>query len=254
MKKIIFLLILGLLSLTVIFNRQQFFPNPAPLKNSPAAPDYLIVLVGDSMTEALGNSTELRNFMKDYYPNKTFDFLNYGFGSTNILSLPNRLINWTEYGRAFQPILDINFKLIIIESFAYNPLSQYPLAEGLQKQTETLDQVVKLIKKRKPTAKIAFLATISPNSKRYGQGSVDLSPTQRQQWSGERVAYLKNHIHYANSHQIPLINVFEKSLDSLGDGNLEYIEKKTYIHPSPSGIIFISREIADFIYQNKLLD
>ena len=216
-------------------------------------PDFLVVLVGDSMTEYLGNSDELRVFMSEYYPGKTFDFLNYGFGSTNILSLPDRLTNWTEHGRAYKPILDIPFNLIIIESFGHNPLSEYSLAEGLKKQDETLDKVVEMIRNKKPEAKIVFLATISPNKKVYAGHLVDLTPETRVIWANERVSYIKNHIEYADSHNIPLINVFEKSLDLSGDGNLKYIEDHNYIHPSPTGIIFISREIADFIYKKNLL-
>ena len=216
-------------------------------------PDFLVVLAGDSMTEYLGNSDELRVFMSEYYPGKTFDFLNYGFGSTNILSLPDRLTGWTEHGRPFKPILDIPFNMIIIESFGHNPLSEFPLEEGLKKQNETLDKVIELIKSKKPDAEIVFLATLSPNKKVYAGHLVDLSPEERVKWADERVAYIKNHIEYANSRSIPLINVYEKSLDVDGNGNLKYIEDKNYIHPSPTGIIFISREIADFIYENKLL-
>ena len=92
--------------------------------------DYTIVLVGDSMTEVLGNSDELRKYLDEYYPNKTFEVLNYGFGSTNILSLPQRLTEKTFHGREFRPITDIDFDLIIIESFGHNPLSDLPLKEG----------------------------------------------------------------------------------------------------------------------------
>lgn len=205
------------------------------------------------MTEALGNSFEIREYLFKAYPEKTLDIYNYGFGSTNILSVPERLTSWTKYGRDFQPILDIDFDLILIESFGFNPLSEYTLEDGLKKQTETLDKIVSLIKEKRPTVKIVFVATISPNSQKYGVGLVHLSPEERKQWTKERVAYIKNHIEYARSRHIPLINIFEKSLDELGDGNLKYIESQTYIHPSPEGIIFISQEIADFIYQNNLL-
>ena len=40
----------------------------------------------------------------------------------------------------------------------------------------------------------------------------NLSPEQRKEWANERTAYIKNHIEYARSHNIPLINIFEKSL------------------------------------------
>ena len=218
-------------------------------------PDYLIILVGDSMTEYIGNSTEMRQYLGEYYPGKTFDVYNYGFGSTNILSIPYRLTQWSNRDRPYQPILDINdADLIILESMGHNPLSQFPLEEGLRKQTQALEEIVKLIKERRPDTKIVFLTTISPNSKTYAHNVVELSDENRQIWVKERVAYIKNHAKFAKDNNIPLIDVFTKSLDKNGDGNLTYIEDKNYIHPSPKGILLLQREIADFIYNNHLLD
>lgn len=216
--------------------------------------DYTLVLVGDSMTEALGNSDELKANLKNYYPGKTFEVLNYGFGSTNILSAAQRLEEETYYGRAFRPILDIAFDLILIESFGHNPLSEYPLQEGLVKQTEALDQIVTAIKKTHPQAKIVFVVTIAPNKENYARGINDLTPEKRALWSEERIRYIKNHIDYARSHQIPLINIFEKSLDQNQNGKLEYISNTDFIHPSPTGVYFISEEIAKFISENKILN
>lgn len=216
--------------------------------------DYTIILLGDSMTEKLGNSDEIRAYLKKDYPNKTFEILNYGFGSTNILSVQERLQKETFYGRSFRPILEIAFDLILIESFGNNPLSQFPLEEGLRKQTEALDKIVETLKKENPTAKIVFVATISPNKKQYGRGQIDLEPEVREKWAEERIAYINNHIKYAREHQIPLINVFEKSLNKDGDGNLDYLSSADYIHPSPNGVYFISEEISNFIFENKILN
>ena len=214
--------------------------------------DYTIVMVGDSMTETLGNSDELKKFLSDYYKNKSFEVLNYGFGATNILSVMDRITKETEHGRKFRPIENIDYNLILIESFGENPLSQYSLDEGLQHQNQELDKIVSKLKETNPRGKIVFVATISPNKKNFAQNQVDLSPEKRAQWVKERIAYIKNHIAYAKNHQIPIINVFEKSLLENGDGNPDYISIDDYIHPSPTGIIFISREIADFIYHNNI--
>ncbi len=216
--------------------------------------DFTIVLLGDSMTEVLGNSDELRSYLKEYYPDKSFEVLNYGFGSTNILSVSDRLQKETFHKRAFRPILDIDFDLILIESFGHNPLSEYKnMEDGIKKQTETLDLIVKLIKEENPKAKIVFVATIAPNKPRYGLGGVDLSTQERIKWANEREAYIKNHISYANSHNIPLINIYQKSLNDDGNGQEKFISPADNIHPSPSGVYFISQEIADFIFYNKLL-
>lgn len=216
-------------------------------------PDHLIVLLGDSMTEYMGNSDELRQYMAQYYPGKTFDFLNYGFGSTNILSVEKRLLEWNFYGRDFMPIMDIDFDLIFIESFGHNPLSDYPLQEGLKKQNEALDKIVEIITTKHPKNKIVFVATISPNSKTYAYRTVEMDDKTRKIWTEERRAYIKNHIKYGKDHGLPVVNVFEKSLDLFGDGNMDYISDTDYIHPSPKGVYLISKEIADFIYKETLL-
>lgn len=215
--------------------------------------DYTIVMVGDSMTEALGNSDELMANLKRYYPGKTFQILNYGFGSTNILSIPKRLTETTFYTRDFSPITDIEFNLILVESMGHNPLSELPLDQGLQKQTETLDNIISIIKERNSSAKVAFVSTIAPSKYQYGKGKVDLPDSEREAWANERIAYIKNHMDYARAHNIPLINVFEKSLNKSGDANLDFINKDDYIHPSPNGIYSISDEIAKFIFENNLL-
>lgn len=215
--------------------------------------DFTIVMVGDSMTERLGNSDELRSYLKNYYPNKTVEVLNYGFGSTSILTLQERLEKETFHGRAFRPILDIAFDLILIESFGNNPLSNLSLQEGIQKQTQALDKAVASIKSANPQAKIVFVATIAPNKESYGQGVVDLSSEKRVEWANERIAYIKNHINYAKSHNIPLINIYEKSLDENQNGKLTYLSSDDYIHPSPTGIYFISQEIAKFLSEQKIL-
>lgn len=255
----IFLLVLGFFFL-INSKHQKTLPKSKPpstinvlgKQKVKYSQNYTIVMVGDSMTERLGNSDEIKEFLGDYYPNKSFEVLNYGFGSTNILSVWDRITKETEHGRKFSPIEDIAYDLILIESFGENPLSQYPLSEGLKLQTEELNKIISRLKETTPKGKIVFVATISPNSVIFAQNQVDLSPEKRAEWVKERIAYIKNHITYAKNNNIPLINVFEDSLLENGDGNSEYISTDDYIHPSPKGIIFISHEIADFIYKNNI--
>ena len=214
--------------------------------------DYTIVMVGDSMTETLGNSDELKRFLSDYYPGKSFEVLNYGFGATNILSVMDRITKETEHGRKFRPIEEIDYDLILVESFGQNPLSQFG-EQGLQLQSQELDKIVSKLKESNQRGKIVFVATISPNKVVFAQNQVDLSVEKRAEWVLERIAYIKNHIAYAKANNIPVINIFEKSLLKNEDGNTDYISTADFIHPSPKGIIFISRQIADFIYNYGLL-
>lgn len=216
--------------------------------------DFTIVLVGDSMTERLGNSDEIRANLKKYYPDKSVEVLNYGFGSTNILSVEKRLTEKTFYNREFRPVLDIAFDILILESFGNNPLSELPLEDGLKKQTETLDRIVELIKEGNPRAKLIFMATIAPDKFNFGKGVLDLSDKERGKWVKERVSYIQNHIAYAKSHNIPLINAFNGSLTKDGTGQTDFLSRDDYIHPSPKGVIFISQQIADFLYESKIME
>lgn len=238
-------------------NKPYFFERHFKTINrvgSQTKPDYRIVFLGDSMTEYLGNFDELRSYLKDYFPNKTFLLLNYGFGSTNILSVQDRMEKESTYsGRIFQPINDIPFDLIVIESFGHNPLSAFPLPEGLKKQNEALDKIIQTISLKHPKSSIVFMVTISPNSKKYAENSVDLTPEKRIEWANERSAYIKNHIDYAKSHNIPIINVYQKSLDNNGNGDMDYINNGDFIHPSPTGLYLISETIAKFLSENHLL-
>ena len=213
-----------------IFNPQVIAPKSA----------YTIVLVGDSMTDYLGSGQELKKYLKNYYPNKQIEILNFSVGSTNILTLPDRLQNLTNYnGRISEPILNTDFDLIIIESFGHNPIPQ------LSKHNEVMDQARQMIKQRQPWARVALLATIEPHADRYAEGVVNLTTEERKKWAKERISYIENHIAYARSHKLPVI-------DARGGGNIDYINTNDFIHPSVTGIDFISREIADFIFKNRI--
>ena len=260
-KLIVFalIMILGVSSYLLLLKKTENNPPASPTtvnvsgKTKVKYPqDYTIVLLGDSMTETLGNSVELKQFLSSHYPGKTFEVLNYGFGATNILSVMNRITKETEHGRKFRPLNEIDYDLILLESFGQNPLSEYGLEEGLKRQNEELLKIVDKLKETNPEGKIVFVATISPNKRLFAKNQVDLSDQKRAEWVNERIAYIKNHIAYGESHQIPVINIFAKSLMDNGDGNPDYISTDDYIHPSPTGIIFISREIADFIYLNNI--
>lgn len=216
---------------------------------------YTIILVGDSMTDYLGdNSDILRQYLAAYYPDKIFGIFNYGFGSTNILSLDDRLEHETTYdGDTFPPILGRVFDIIIIESFGHNPLSNLALDEGLKKQEEALDSAVNKITKAQPNAVIIFLATIAPSETEYAKGAAELTDEERSAWVSERKAYIENHIKYARTHNIPLINDYKKSFTTDGDVDLNLVNPDDHIHPSSTGVDLISKSIADYLFENNVL-
>ncbi len=235
------------------FFKSLFFANNLPVKTRDTK-SYTVALVGDSMTQVRGSAEGLREALKNYYPDKEFGILNFGMGSTSILSVPERLKSESKRGAETLPaILDTRPDIIILESFGNNPLSQFNLDEGLKKQTETLDKILKIIKENRPDTVLVFEATIAPSKERYAEGAVNLLPEQRKQWADERIAYIKNHINYAKSHNIPLVNVYEKSLNDKGDGHIEYLNGSDFIHPSQTGVQLINQKTADLIFEKEII-
>jgi len=235
-------------------------PTPPPIEiYSPpqiaTSSSYTIIFVGDSMTDALGeNFDQLRNYLQKLYPKKVFGLFNYGYGSSSILSVEKRLNEKTEYmGKQNEAILNRYFDIIVIESMGNNPLSEHPLEQGLKLQTETLNKIVSQIAFHQPNSLIIFMATIAPSQSHFGIGAVDLGPEQRNLWANERRFYIENHINFAKAHHFPLINIYDKSLNPNGSTNLKYLDINNYIHPSKTGIELISKEIANFLYNNKIL-
>lgn len=261
-KLLTFLIIFLIFILAFIFYPYRYklerkidrsFPKPTLTLDKPF--DKRIVFLGDSMTEYLGNFEDLRNFLLKYYPDKRILLLNYGYSSTNILSAMERIEKDTTHsGRIFEPISNIPYDLIFIESFAYNPLSEYPVDQGLNLQTLELDKIVKTLKEKHPNSKVIFIATIAPLHKDFAKGNTDLSSEKRVDWAKEREAYLENHIKYAKDHNIKILDLYHQTKNINGEGTSLFINPLDNIHPSPIGVYYISKEIADFINKNKLLD
>lgn len=215
--------------------------------------DYTIVLLGDSMTEILGNSDELRGYLNQYFPDKTFEILNYGYGSTNILSAKERLVSGTYHGiRDYGPISNIDFDYLILESFGHNPLSEYG-PDGIRVQNQALDDLVQYVATTSGKDKLVFMSTIGTNKETYAKTRKDLTEEARIGWARERDQYLENHIKYAKDHGIPVIDVFHASEDSNGSAKQYLIRDDDFIHPSPKGVLFISKKIADFLAKNNLI-
>lgn len=229
--------------------KKMFNPGIIAPKNS-----YTLILVGDSMTDYLGSAEDLKAYLKKYYPNKQIDISNFSVGSTNILTLPERLQNLTNYnGKISEPILNTNFDLILIESFGHNPLQEHSLDDGLKKHNQVMDQALTMIKQRQPWARVILFATIAPHHDRYAEGVSNLTTEERRQWARQRVSYINSHIDYAKKHNLLLINIYQKSLDDKGGGNIDYIDTGDFVHPSPTGIRLINQEIAEFIFKNRIL-
>lgn len=230
---------------------------PAPVEKKEV---YKIAMIGDSMTAALGpHGGELSEYLNTLYKrgdetNQRILIDNYAI-SSNILAVGDQLnkkISVSEY--TFGPLLADDYDVLLIESYGYNPLSQFGIDEGLMRQTKALDTLVTEILQKRPQTYIIFVATIAPNKSSYGQATQpDSTLEDRVNRAEERIRYITNHITYASKHNIPLINIYEKSLTSTGEGNKKYINPTDNIHPSFAGITLIKNEIADYIFTNTIL-
>ena len=219
--------------------------------------EYQIVMLGDSMTYALGpHAGPFYEDINALFKKDNHGILvdNYAEPSTSILTIDKAMNKKEKYWDvSFEPLMSRKFDLILIESFGYNPLSQYTREEGLKKQTEILDQTVKSLIASHPASAIMFVATIAPSKDDYGRPhQTALSPGDRLKEVDERIAFIQNHIDYATAHNIPVINIYKASQTLTGDGNKEYINPDDDIHPSAVGIKFIGSQLADFIYASNI--
>jgi lysophospholipase L1-like esterase len=238
----------------------QILPTPTPYQfpyKNPSIPkngSYRIFIVGDSVVAALGsNANTLRLNLINYYPDSEFVTYNYGYPATNVLDLYKRLTeNSKEANGTENPaILTQVYELIIIESFGYNPLSEYPLEEGLKKQNEELERSVRAILSQTPKASLAFMTPIALDPINFARSTRDLSPEERKRWVDERVAYIDNHRKFAEERGIPVIDVYRASLKPNGEVDRTYISDD-FVHPSQKGIELMSKTIADYIFNNKI--
>lgn len=230
------------------------------LPHIPKKDFYRIAMVGDSMTFALGvHGGKMSEYINNLYQStpghQRILIDNYAIGSKNILNLHDQMTMQRTVGdTTLQPLVSTQYDMILIESFGYNPLSQLGLEGGQKKQTEILDETMKLLTTKYPNTAVVFVATIAPNKAIYGQKVNQGSAlSDRSEQAEERMSYIKNHITYAKLHNIPIIDIYDKSLTQNGDGNSLYINPGDDIHPSVAGIDFISHEIANFIYNSQIL-
>ena len=233
---------------------QQFVQPKVPLKDI-----YRIALLGDSMTHALGpHGGDFSEYMNEEYKKLAGAAIivdNYADPSTNIQSLKIRLSEPLEIDKTiYPPIRDRkDLDLIIVESFAYNPLSHLAQDHSEKEHHRELRYFLEFVAKELPSTKVIFMSTIAPNSLRFASPVQTMSAGDRKLQVAERSGYLERHIELAGLYGIPVINVYAKSLTSTDDGDIRYINPSDYIHPSFAGIELIAREMTEFIVNQRIL-
>lgn len=219
-----------------------------PLKST-----YTIALLGDSMTDTLGeNLPHLRALLALAFPKTNFVLLNYGQGGTTIEDGLFRLKNPTRYlNRDYPPLLHLNPDIIVIESFAYNHWGAE--LNDLNRQWLTAVKLVDSIKEYSPATKIILAATISPNPLIFGDGVLNWPESLK--WNGAITtkAYLQNFINFADSAYLPLADAYHPSLNSENYGNPVFINSTDNLHPSDAGKQLFSQKIFEVIKKYDLI-
>ena len=105
---------------------------------------------------------------------------------------------------------------------------------------------------RFPNAVIFFMATLAPDRDTYGRKVLKSDVEGSRLQADERIAYIKNHIQFAQDHNIPLIDVYSESLDSQGDGDAKYINPDDNIHPSAEGLELMSQVMTKRIQEENI--
>lgn len=210
-----------------------------------------LALLGDSMIDTLSENICQASFQK-YYPATKFNFLKYGYGSTNIESASKRLTENTTYlNHQNPPLLSQNPDIIVIESFAYNNFGNSQI--GINRHTQALQNLTKLIKERLPQAKIILASTIAPNSVTFANGIKDMhfSALEKIEKTSTIKLYLQNIINFASKNNLPLADAFHPSLFGQ-EGLEELINSSDHLHPSSLGSELFCDTLAKSIFDHQL--
>lgn len=226
----------------------QNSPSPSPkaapsVRPSPNKDSYTIAAFGDSMVDTMGENLDyLDKAMMARYPTTKFKFYNYGIGSQNIVEAGKRFGDAFVYKeRNYPPIDKINADIIIISSFAYNPLVPFDKNAYLT----ALKEVITRSKNIGP--KVYLLAEIAPLKDGFGKGVGGVN------WDEEKtrihVSYILQNLDSATNlaaqTNTALINVYKKSQTEGKYGNKIYVGSHDGIHPSVEGEVFMADVIAE---------
>lgn len=176
------------------------------------------------------------------YPTAKFKFYNYGIGSQNVVEGSNRFdVPFSYKTRNYPRINEIKADVIIISSFAYNPLSPYD-------KSAYLNALKDLIAKSKNTgAQVYLLAEIAPLKVGFGKGVGGVNWDEVK--TKEHVSYILQNLDaavaLAAQTNTPLINAYKASQVDGKYGNKTYVATHDGIHPSIEGEVFIADIIAD---------
>jgi hypothetical protein len=223
-------------------NLAQVAPTDAP--RPPKKDHYNVAVFGDSMEDTMGELLEyMDHSLRKKYPHTKFTLYNYGIGSQNVEEGLARFGKPFDYQtRHYPPITSIDADIIVIGSFAYNPMSPYDRNRHWLGLAKLLEEA------KKTGADVYLLAEIAPLRADFGKGpnGVNWDTVGRYEQSGKIIEGLQNAVGLAKNENVILINVFEKTITSnRNEGKKEYVNPSDGIHPSVKGHEFTADEIVN---------
>jgi lysophospholipase L1-like esterase len=202
-----------------------------------------IVMLGDSMTETAGQDCKaLRACLSTEYPGQDFDLLNYGVGGTRVGYGLWRLTNEYEFRDVkYPPLLETNPDIVLLESFAYNNGSDGDFPGGIEHFRDMHRKIVQSLRE-KTTAEIVFVVTVAPDMERFiitVPNFVYTPVSILRKMAEDRVKYLEEGLKIAAELELPVVNVYQATLDAESKGipRGTFIDQNDLIHPSEEGHI-----------------
>ncbi len=218
-----------------------------------------IVTLGDSMTDTAGEGCPiLCAELEKSYPGREFDMYNYGVGGTRVGYGLWRLTNDYEFNdKKYKALVKLDPDIVLVESFAYNNGSDGPREGGLSHFCEMHRQIVKTLRE-KTNAQIVYVVTIAPDTEHFLESVPGFTntPVSIRKWMAEdRMIYLEETIKLAKEFELPLVNVYQASLDAAKQGTplACWIRPKDWIHPREAGQKFIAENIVKIFVEKKLI-
>lgn len=229
-------------------------PTPEPAQIGGEGQVVNLALLGDSMIDTLGtNPQSLISMLKSYYPTVKFNIYNYGVGSKTIEDGLNYLSVPLKYkDRNYPSLLELQPDILVVESFAYNNFGN--TQEGFNRHWQALVKITDTVKKKLPLTKLIFTNTLAPNSVVFANGSgINYTALEKLERTKTITLYLQRTASFSKAVNLPLANVYEKSLLN-GDGQTSLIDTKDHIHPNSTGADFFSAILAKTIWDNHQVD
>ena len=211
----------------------------------PVKESYVVAAIGDSMVETMGDSLDyLRAELRLKYPATGFAFYNYGIGSENIEEALFRFDKPFDRGnRHHVSISDLHPDIIIVGSWAYNPLFPHNPGKYSAKFSEMISKV------KATGAKVYVLSEIAPLSEGFGEGPGGVNwPNEIVKPHEERIIEgLQMAAILGKNMGVEIVDAFDKSKASGNFGRSDLVSSHDGIHPSILGEKFMASLIASAI-------